>query len=75
VDPGLLLQHAIVGLAVAASAGYVFVTRFPAPARRLRGRVALALVRSRHPAVTRLGRRIAPAPSASRCGGCDGCDD
>ena len=75
MDAGLLLQHALVGLAVVASAGYVFVTRFPAPARRLRTALALALLRSTHPAVARLGRWIAPAPSASRCGGCDGCDD
>jgi hypothetical protein len=75
MEPGLLVQHVLVGLAVVASAGYVVVTRFPAPVRRVRARLALILVRSRRPAVAGLGRRIAPAPSAARCGGCDGCDD
>ena len=74
MDAGLLLQQALVGLAVVASAVYVFVTRFPAQFRRLRIGLALVLLRSPHAFASRLGRRLAPAPTATRCGGCDGCD-
>jgi hypothetical protein len=74
MDAGLLVQYVLVGLAVAASAGYVVLTRFPRMARRLRGKLALGLVDSGRPALVRLGRKIAPDPSASRCGGCSGCD-
>lgn len=71
---GLLLQYVLVGLAVVASLCYVVATRCPRLVRRLRGRLALVLVDSGRPSLARLGRRIAPAPTASRCGGCSGCD-
>lgn len=75
MDAGLLLQNAVVALAVLASLGYVLVTRFPKPTRRLRGRLAIALVDSGYPSLARLGRRLAPAAAAARCGGCNGCGD
>ena len=74
MDAGLLVQYALVGLAVAASAAYVVATRFPEAVRRVRGRLALGLVDSGRPALARVGRRIAPAPLTPGCGGCSGCD-
>lgn len=75
---GLLLQYAIIAVAVLASAWFVLRTRFPEAARRLRLALALPLVREGRPAWIRtLGRRIAP-PAGGRngpgcrtdCGGC-----
>ena len=74
MDAGLLAQHVLVALAVFASGAYVFVTRFPRHARRLRGHVALRLVDSGRPRLARWGRRLAPAAVRNGCGGCDGCD-
>lgn len=75
MDAGLALQYAVVALAVIASAAYVFRTRFPATARRLRGWLAIRLVDSGSPVLARVGRRIAPRPRAQdACGGCGGCD-
>lgn len=74
MQAGLLVQHVLVFAAVLASLAYVAVTRFPGPLRRLRGRLALRMVDSGHPVLARLGRRLAPAPVAGRCGGCSGCD-
>jgi hypothetical protein len=78
MDDGLLLQYVLVALAVAASAGYVAIKRFPASVRKLRVAVALPLLREgRAGWLHGLGRRIAPAPSigtSGSCGGCNGCD-
>lgn len=73
MEPGLLAQHVVVALAVGASAVYLVATRFPEAVRRARGRIALRLLGSRHDALRRLGRRIAPAARVNGCGGCDGC--
>ncbi|MCA0395570.1 MAG: hypothetical protein LCH70_15895 [Proteobacteria bacterium] len=77
MDASLALQYALIALAVLASAWAVARKLFPVSVRRLRIAVALPLLRASRPAWLRgLGRRIAPAPSASgaACGGCDGCD-
>lgn len=74
MQAALFAQYVAVGLAVAASAAYVGLTRFPRQARALRGWVALRLVDSGRPGLSRLGRRIAPPPVHTPCGGCNGCD-
>ncbi|WP_133478528.1 DUF6587 family protein [Cognatilysobacter segetis] len=72
---GLALQYVVVGAAVAASALYVFLTRFPATARRLRGWIAIRLVDSGSATLSKFGRRLAPKPRAQDgCGTCGGCD-
>ncbi|TZF87766.1 DUF6587 family protein [Cognatilysobacter lacus] len=69
------LQYIVVGAAVVASVVYVFVTRCPTAARRLRGWVAIRLIDSGSVRLSKLGRRIAPAPKAQDgCGSCGGCD-
>ena len=72
----LSLQYGVIGLLVLASAWVVLRSQFPSAARRLRGGLALALLRDKRPAwMKRLGRRIAPpAKGGAGCGGCDGCD-
>lgn len=75
MDAGHALQEVVVALAVVASAVYVFRTRFPGTARRLRGWIAIRLVDSGSSAMAKLGRRLAPAPRAQdACGSCDGCE-
>lgn len=72
----LAAQYAIVALAVTLSAWVVLRAQAPAFERRLRGALALPLLRVGRPDWMRaLGRRIAPPPraSAAACGGCDGC--
>ena len=72
---GLVLQYVVIALAVIASVVYVFRTRFPGTARRLRGWLAIRLVDSGSPKLAILGRRFAPAPRAQdTCGACDGCE-
>jgi len=69
------LQYVVVGVAVIASALYVFLTRFPGTARRLRGWIAIRLVDSGSATLATLGRRLAPKPRAQDgCGTCGGCD-
>ena len=71
----LALQYVIVGAAVLASALYVFLTRFPGTARRLRGWIAIRLVDSGSATLAKCGRRLAPRPRArDGCGTCGGCD-
>lgn len=73
----LLLQYAIVALAVLASAWVVATKQFPGAIRRLRGVCALVLVREGRPGwMHRLGRTIAPAAAtaAEGCGGCSACE-
>ncbi|WP_133498583.1 DUF6587 family protein [Cognatilysobacter terrigena] len=75
MDAGRALQDVVVALAVIASAVYVFRTRFPGTARRLRGWIAIRLVDSGSPMFGKIGRRLAPAPRAQdACGSCDGCE-
>lgn len=74
---GLLLQYAVVALAVMLSAAYVARSRFPAGVRRLRVSVALPLLRDGRARWLRtLGKVIAPLPRVGgndACGGCNGC--
>jgi len=74
----LVLQYVIIALAVVVSAAVVVHKQFPGAVRRLRTVSALWLLREqRAPALRRLGRRLAPAASATApgCGGCSSCDD
>ncbi|HAI46454.1 hypothetical protein D3C87_399800 [compost metagenome] len=76
MDTGLLLQYVVVALIVLASAWVVLKKQFPGVVRRLRGALALALVKPQRAAWQQaLGRKIAPPASAggSACGGCDSC--
>ena len=77
MDASLLLQYAIIGLAVLASAWVVAKKQFPGSVRRLRVGLALYLLREQRPSwMRRWGRAFAPASSAdggSDCGGCNGC--
>lgn len=73
---GLLIQYLIIALAVLVSAWVVLKKQFPGAARRLRGSVALALLKPGRPAwLQALGRKIAPPASGGggACGGCDSC--
>ncbi|HEY4581883.1 MAG TPA: DUF6587 family protein [Lysobacter sp.] len=75
MEAGLALQYAVVALAVLASLAYVLRTRFPQSVRRVRGWLAIRLIDSGSPRLSRLGRRLAPAPhGGSGCdSGCSGC--
>jgi hypothetical protein len=77
MDTWLLLQYAIIALAVLASAGVVAKKQFPGSVRKLRIGVALYLLREERPSwMRRLGRAFAPpsnASGAAACGSCDGC--
>ncbi len=76
MDASLVLQYAVVSVAVLASAWVAARKLFPAGVRRLRVAMALPLLREPRAAwLRRLGRWIAPEPSApgTACGGCDGC--
>ncbi|GAB1595594.1 DUF6587 family protein [Lysobacter claricitrinus] len=75
MNAGVVLQDVIVALAVIASAVYVFRTRFPGTARRLRGWAAIRMIDSGSPSMSKLGRRLAPAARVQDgCGSCDGCE-
>lgn len=76
MDRGLLLQYAIIALAVLASAWVVLKKQFPGTVRKLRGALALALLKPGRAAwLQALGRKVAPPASGSggACGGCDSC--
>ncbi|WP_312710206.1 DUF6587 family protein [Stenotrophomonas sp.] len=73
---GLLIQYLIIALAVLVSAWVVLKKQFPGAARKLRGGMALALLKPGRPAwLQALGRKIAPPASGAggACGGCDSC--
>lgn len=71
----LLLQYAVIALAVLVSAAVVAKKQFPHATRRLRIACALPLVREDKPGWLRaLGRRIAPPASLTSAGACGGCD-
>ena len=77
MDASLALQYAVIAIAVLASAWVAARKLFPAGVRRLRVAMALPLLRESRPGwLRRLGRWIAPAPSApgTACGGCEDCD-
>ncbi|HEX7988920.1 MAG TPA: DUF6587 family protein [Stenotrophomonas sp.] len=76
MDKGLLLQYLIIALAVLVSAWVVLKKQFPGVLRKLRGLLALWLVKpQRSPRLQAWGRRLAPpaASAAGACGGCNSC--
>ncbi|MET0888944.1 MAG: DUF6587 family protein [Stenotrophomonas maltophilia] len=76
METGLLLQYAVIALAVLVSAWVVMKKQFPGTVRRARGAIALGLVKPQRAAwLQALGRRIAPPATAGggACGGCDSC--
>jgi len=77
MDAGLLVQYAVIAVAVVASVGVVMRKQFPNATRRLRIAIALPLLRAGSPAwMKSVGRWIAPTPraNAANCAGCDNCD-
>ncbi|MFD0738528.1 DUF6587 family protein [Lysobacter koreensis] len=77
MDAGLLVQYAVIALAVVLSAGYVARRQFPGPVRRLRIACAVPMVRDGRPSWLRsVGLWIAPPAldGDGACGsGCNGC--
>jgi len=76
MSTSLLLQYAIIALAVLLSAWVVAKKQFPGSVRRLRVAIALPLLREGKPDWLRsIGRRVAPMAQvgSSACGGCDNC--
>ncbi|MBB4132256.1 MULTISPECIES: DUF6587 family protein [unclassified Xanthomonas] len=76
MDLSLTLQYVVIALAVLLSLWVVMKKQFPGTLRRLRGTLAIGLLRDgRPPWMQALGRRVAPpaAQNASACGGCDSC--
>ncbi|KAB7768175.1 DUF6587 family protein [Xanthomonas maliensis] len=76
MDWSLTLQYLVVALAVLISLWVVLKKQFPGTVRRLRGALAVALVRDgRASWLQDLGRRIAPpaGQGGAACGGCDTC--
>ncbi|MCI2263616.1 DUF6587 family protein [Xanthomonas indica] len=76
MSTSLLLQYLVIALAVLVSAWVVLKKQFPGTARKLRGALALRLLKPGRAAwLQALGRRIAPPASAGAgaCGGCDSC--
>ncbi|AVQ07338.1 TPA: hypothetical protein HH295_06450 [Xanthomonas vasicola pv. zeae] len=72
----LALQYLVIAIAVLVSLWVVMKKQFPGVLHRLRGALALGLLRSGRPAWMRMiGRRVAPpaTQNASACGGCDSC--
>lgn len=76
MSASLLLQYAIIALAVLVSTWVVAKKQFPGSVRKLRVAIALPLLRGGKPAWLRsIGRRVSPVTQAdsSACGGCDNC--
>lgn len=76
MDTGLLLQYLLIALAVVISGWVVLKKQFPGFVRRVRGALALWLVKPQRSArLQAWGRKLAPAPSSGggACGGCDSC--
>lgn len=71
----LLLQYALIALAVVVSVAVVLRKQFPSVERSLRGALALWLLGPQRGARwQRLGRWMAPAArSGGSCGGCGSC--
>lgn len=75
-NASLWWQYVIIGAAALVSLAVVVRKRAPGLERRLRGALALWLVRpARSAGLQRLGRWLAPpaAGSAGACGGCGSC--
>lgn len=76
MSASLLLQYAIIAVAVLLSAWVVAKKQFPGSVRRLRVAIALPLLRAGRPTWLRsIGLRVSPVARAgdSACGGCDNC--
>jgi hypothetical protein len=76
MSASLLLQYLVIALAVLLSAWVVLKKQFPGTARKLRGAIAVRLLKpGRASWLQAMGRRIAPAATAGAgaCGGCDSC--
>ena len=74
MDGGLFWQYVVIAAAVLVSILVVIRKRAPGLERRVRGALALWLVRDgRSVRLQRLGRAIAP-PAAGQGGACGGCD-
>ncbi|WDM77716.1 hypothetical protein K6979_10735 [Xanthomonas cucurbitae] len=76
MDLSLTLQYVVIAVAVLLSVWVVMNKQFPGGLRRLRGALALVLLRDGRPAWMRaLGRRVAPpaTQAGASCGGCDSC--
>ncbi|MCC4589098.1 hypothetical protein LL962_18670 [Xanthomonas sp. NCPPB 1067] len=76
MELSLTLQYVVIAAAVLISVWVVMKKQFPGTVRRLRGALALVLLREGRPAWMRaLGRRVAPPASqgGASCGGCDNC--
>ncbi len=76
MERGLLLQYVVIALAVLASGRVVVKKQCPGVVRKLRGSLALWLLKpQRSPHLQTLGRKIAPpvAGGDGVCGGCNGC--
>lgn len=76
MDAGLLVQYLIIAVAVLVSAWVVLKKQAPGTVRKLRGALALALLKPGRGAwLQALGRKIAPPATGGggACGGCDSC--
>lgn len=76
MSTSLLLQYAVIALAVVLSAWVVAKKQFPGSVRRLRVAMALPLLREGKPAWLRaIGNWVSPVVQSadSACGGCDNC--
>ncbi|MEA9580920.1 DUF6587 family protein [Xanthomonas nasturtii] len=76
MDLSLTLQYVVIAIAVLVSLWVVMKKQFPSALRRMRGALALALLRDGRPTwMQTLGRRVAPpaTQSSAACGGCDSC--
>jgi len=76
VSESLLLQYAVIAVAVLLSAWVVAKKQFPGSVRRLRVALALPLLREGKPSWMRaIGLRVSPVNQGgdSACGGCDNC--
>ena len=76
MSTSLLLQYAVIALAVLLSAWVVAKKQFPGSVRKLRVALALPLLREgRAGWIRAIGLRISPVVQGgdSACGGCDNC--
>lgn len=77
MSTSLLLQYAVIGLAVLLSVWVVAKKQFPGSVRKLRVALALPLLREGRPAwMRRFGFWISPVGNAeaTACGGCNNCE-
>ena len=77
MSASLLLQYAVIAVAVLVSAWVVARKQFPGSVRKLRVALALPLLREGKPMwMRRFGSWISPVgkAEATACGGCNGCE-